>query len=190
MTKSLGHISNPGIGDIHFILYFCRDTSTGRGSIKNQDKTSESARWNKAFWQANWRRWGDFSSLFHKKIVTVYIDEIRTLLRGASSSSCTVSDLWVFFILFDTLSCFDSVSSRDLKPVSPETQATNGHFQNYQKWSRSNGNYQNRRTYIFWLLVLSTKMETACVQMFRAVSGTNAAGCRRAHGGATVSNTE
>ena len=26
-----------------------------------------------------------------------------------------------------------------IEPVSPETRATNGHFQNYQKWSRFNG---------------------------------------------------
>jgi len=77
-----------------------------------------------------------------------------------------------------------------LEPVLPQTQATNGNFQNYQKWSRFHGNYQNRRTSIFWLLVLSTKIDSACVQMFRAVSGTNAAGCRRADGGAAVSNTE
>jgi len=43
------------------------------------------------------------------------------------------------------MSCHDTMKSRDmctcqasrmsffLKPVSPETQATNGHFQNYQK---------------------------------------------------------
>ena len=45
-----------------------------------------------------------------------------------------------------------------LKPVSPETQAMNGHIQNYQEWSRFNRNYQNRRTSIFWLVVLSTKI--------------------------------
>jgi len=27
-----------------------------------------------------------------------------------------------------------------IEPVSPETQATNRHFQNYQKWSRFEGN--------------------------------------------------
>ena len=38
-----------------------------------------------------------------------------------------------------------------LKPVSPpETQATNKHFQNHQKWYRFNVNYQNRSTCIFW----------------------------------------
>ena len=75
---------------------------------------------------------------------------------------------------------------RTLKPVSPKTQATNGHFQNYQKWSRFNGNYQNRRTSMFWFMVLSTKIDPACFQMFRAISGTNADGCRWHDGGADV----
>jgi len=77
-----------------------------------------------------------------------------------------------------------------LEPVSPETQATNKHFQNYQKWSRFNGNYQNRRTSIFWWLVLSTKIEAACVQIFRTVSGTNGDGIWWHDGDGDVSITE
>jgi len=77
-----------------------------------------------------------------------------------------------------------------LEPVSPETQAMNGHFQNYKKRSRFHGNYQNRRTSIFWLMVLSTKIDSACVQMFRAVSGTNGDGIWWHDGDGDVSNTE
>jgi len=39
-------------------------------------------------------------------------------------------------------------------------------------------------------LLVSTKIDTACFQMWWAVVGTNAAGCRRPPGGAAVSNTE
>jgi len=39
-------------------------------------------------------------------------------------------------------------------------------------------------------MVLSTQIDTACVQMFRAVPGTNADGCWWHDGGADVSNTE
>jgi len=60
----------------------------------------------------------------------------------------------------------------------------------YQKWSRFHNNYQNIRISVFWLLVSSTKIDSACVRMFRPVSGLNAAGYRRANGGAAVSNTE
>ena len=77
-----------------------------------------------------------------------------------------------------------------LEPFSPETQATNGHFQNYQKWSMFNENYQNRRTSIFWLLVLLTKIDTACFQMFGSGWGTNDAGCWLHDGDDAVSNTE
>ena len=45
-------------------------------------------------------------------------------------------------------------------------------FQNYPKWSRFNWNCKNRRTSVVWLMVLSTKMDAACVQVFRAVLGT------------------
>ena len=55
-----------------------------------------------------------------------------------------------------------------LEPGSPEAQATNGLFQNYQKWSRVHGNYQNRRTSILWLMLLSTKIDSAGGQMFGA----------------------
>jgi len=67
---------------------------------------------------------------------------------------------------------------------------SNGHFQNYQKWSRFHGNYQNRRTSIFWLMVLSTKIDSTCVQMFGVGWGTNADGCRWHDWGADVSNAE
>jgi len=77
-----------------------------------------------------------------------------------------------------------------LEPFSPLNQATNGHFQNYQKWSRFNGNYKNRRTSVVWLMVLSTKIDTACVQMFWLVLGTNADCFMGAPGSADVSNTE
>ena len=61
--------------------------------------------------------------MFHKKIETFCIDEIRILLRGASSTRMccfvllnrpAVSDFEVF-IFFDTLSCFASVGVRNLK---------------------------------------------------------------------------
>jgi len=84
----------------------------------------------------------------------------------------------------------DGNISWDLKLVSPETQATNGHFQNYQKWFMFNENYQNRRTSIFWLLVLLTKIDTACFQMFGSGWGTNDAGCWLHDGDHAVSNTE
>jgi len=83
-----------------------------------------------------------------------------------------------------------SVLQSRLEPVSPETQATNAHFQNYQEWSRFNGNYKNRKTSIFWLMVLSTNIDAACIQIFRAVSGTNDAGCWWHDGDNAVSNTE
>jgi len=38
-----------------------------------------------------------------------------------------------------------------IKPVSPETQATNRHFQNYQKWSRFNGQLLKQKT--FYILI-------------------------------------
>ena len=50
-----------------------------------------------------------------------------------------------------------------LKMVCPLNQATNGYLKNYQKWSRFNGNYQNRRTHVVWLMVLSTKIDAACI---------------------------
>jgi len=78
----------------------------------------------------------------------------------------------------------------DLNPVSPETHATNGNFKNYPKRSRFNGNYQSRRTSISWLMFLSTKVDTACVQMFRAISGTNGDGIWWHDGDGVVSNTE
>ena len=77
-----------------------------------------------------------------------------------------------------------------LDPVSPLNQATNGHFQNYQKWSRFNGNYKIRRTSVVWLMVLSTRIDTGCVQMFWAVLGTNDDCFMGAPGSADVSNTE
>jgi len=40
---------------------------------------------------------------------------------------------------------------------------------------------------MFWFMVLSTTIDTACFQMFRAISGTNADGCRWHDGGADVS---
>ena len=67
-----------------------------------------------------------------------------------------------------------SIFGTFLKPVSPETQATNGYFQQYQKWSRFKGNFKDRRTSIFWLMFLSTKIDSACVQMFWADLGTDA----------------
>ena len=90
--------------------------------------------------------------------------------------------------LWDFLRCLPHDCS--LEPVSPETQATNGHFGNYQKWSRFKVNYQNRRTSMFWFMLLSTKIDATCFQMFRANSGTNADGCRWHDGVADVSNTE
>ena len=58
-------------------------------------------------------------------------------------------------------------------------QTTNLHFQNqgYQKWSNFNWNYTNRRTSVVWVIVLSTKIDIACSQMFWAVLGTNGEGC-------------
>jgi len=53
----------------------------------------------------------DFSSMFRKKIETFSVDEIETLLRGASSSSHTVS-VSKFLFCLDT---FASVGSRVLK---------------------------------------------------------------------------
>jgi hypothetical protein len=52
--------------------------------------------------------------MFHKKIETFSIDEIRTLFRCVSSTSHAVSDFEVFFV-FDTLSCFASVGLRIFK---------------------------------------------------------------------------
>jgi len=52
--------------------------------------------------------------MFRKKIETFPIDEIRTLLRCASSASHAVSDFEVF-IFFDTSSCLASVGLRVLK---------------------------------------------------------------------------
>jgi len=67
------------------------------------------------------------------------------------------------------------------------------YFQDYQKWFRFDWNYKNRKTFVVWLIVLSTKIATACFQIFRAawVSCTNATGCRRSPGSAraAVSNT-
>ena len=52
--------------------------------------------------------------MIRKKIETFSINEIRTLLRGASSTSHAVSDFEVL-IFIDTLSCFASVGLRVLK---------------------------------------------------------------------------
>jgi len=77
-----------------------------------------------------------------------------------------------------------------LEPALPETQAMNGHFQKYQKWSRFNGNNKKRRNSIFWLMVLSTKIDKACVQMFLGGFG-QLADDRPWHDGcADVRNTE
>jgi len=50
-------------------------TSTGRGSTKNWDKTSQSVLSKRAFWRVNWRNWVDFSGMFREKKKT---DMIRT----------------------------------------------------------------------------------------------------------------
>ena len=44
-----------------------------------------------------------------------------------------------------------SMVNPNIEPVSPETQATNGHFQNYQKWSRFNGKLLKQKN--FYVLI-------------------------------------
>ena len=83
-------------------------------------------------------------------------------------------------------SCREPVSAC---PVSPENHTTNKHFQNYQKWSRFNGKYQHRRTSMFRYMVLSTKIDPDCFQIFRAISGTNGAGWWWHDGDGAVSDT-
>jgi len=57
--------------------------------------------------------------MIRKKIETFSIDKIRTLLRGASSTSHAVSDFEVC-IFSDTLPCFASVGLRVLKCSNDE----------------------------------------------------------------------
>ena len=51
----------------------------------------------------------------------------------------------------------------------------NGHFQNYQKWSRFNGNYQNRRTSMFWFISFNQNRPS----LLSNVSGDFGHKCRR-----------
>jgi len=110
------HISNPEIGDIHFILYFYGDTGYEHWKGFHQ-KSGQNYRLcfvEQGVLTGKLAKLRGFFQLVPQKIETFSIDEIRTLLRGASSSSRAVSDFKVF-MLFDTLSCFDILSMRDLK---------------------------------------------------------------------------
>jgi len=80
------------------------DTLTGSASTKNHKKKSKSVFSESTFWREKWRYWRYLSSMFRRRIDFFSIDVIRTLLRGASSTSHAVSDFEVLF--FDTLSFF------------------------------------------------------------------------------------
>jgi hypothetical protein len=64
------------------------------------DQNSKTWFLKKAILLVKWRYWRDFPSMFCKKIETLCIDVIRTLLRGASSKSHAVSDFEVFFLTY------------------------------------------------------------------------------------------
>jgi len=68
-----------------------------KGVYKKSDKTSKSPFLETAISRVKWQYWRNFSSMFRKKIDTFSqaIDEIRSLLRVASSTSYAVSDFEV-----------------------------------------------------------------------------------------------
>jgi len=60
-----------------------------------------------------------------KKIETFSIDEIRRLLRGASSTSHAVSDFEVL-VFFDTLSCFCQCGFEGLEVLENWSRSKDG----------------------------------------------------------------
>jgi len=104
---------------------FYWNASTGRGFIKNRDKSSKSVFSKRAFWQVKWWYWGDFSSMIRKKIKSFSIDVIGTLLRGTSSKSHVASD---FEFFLDTLSCLASVGWRVSKCSEVWSRSKVGHL--------------------------------------------------------------
>jgi len=128
-------------------------------------------------------------ALTNKILSRVIIKAIIITTAHARLQTDVHWQIQVYLSFFLSLVLKPQLTHRSLEPVSPEIQTANRHFQSYLKWSRLNVNYQNRRTSIFWLMVLSTKIDTACVQMFRAISTTNADVCRWHDSGADKSNT-
>ena len=106
------HISNPEFGDVHFIIKFYGDLSTWRGSAKNRVKNSKTSFLETAISRVKWRYSGGFSSMFRNKIE---IDEIISLLRGASSKNHAFSNIEVFFFRHIVVFCqcgFEKLGSK------------------------------------------------------------------------------
>ena len=120
--------------------------------------------------------------------------EENPLSRETTGSPKEVKDTLVVFRIWELLNLTDNKpvdpraatyknhlgsSGRDinkfvcLEQVSLMNQATHRHFQNCKKWSSFNWNYTNKRTFVVVLMILSTKVDTAYVQMFWTVLGTN-----------------
>jgi len=139
-------------------------------SVRKGELGSLKIRWTQD-WKNNWLQEGEMpkKNEFKKKLGKIYA---KLHIRN--------------------IGCFHDSKSDTLKSLLPETQATNGHFQNYQQWPRFNGNrnYKNIRTPMFWLMVLSTKIDKACVQIFWVVLGTNDDGCWWHNGDDAVSKTK
>ena len=131
---------------------------------------------------------------------------IKAIVTAAEHNSYVCFVLFLFCFYISVRVCLQiqgalrecrSIRSAVRRPpyhcVPLGTDFARGHerrFQFYQKWSKFNWNYKDRRTSIFWLMVLSTKIDSVCVQMFWADLGTNADGCRWHDWDAGVSNIE